>query len=135
MHSLKTTIAVGATLLGLGCASSPAPVDQLASAEASVRAARELGAASVPRAELHLKLAQAQVTQARKLTQDGDNEQAKVVLTRARADAELAVSLVREAAVYHDLENSPAAPATAATARPETSLNTNNASPAISVVH
>jgi hypothetical protein len=126
MISLKSTIAVGATLLGLGCASAPAPVEQLASAEASVRAARELGAASVPRAELHLKLAQTQVTQARKLTEDGEMEQASVVLTRARADAELAVALVREAAVYQDLESNGT--------RPETSLNTNTASPSLSVI-
>jgi hypothetical protein len=69
-----------------------------------LRAARELGAASVPRAKLHLQLAQTQVTQARKLTEDGENERASLVLTRARADAELAVALVREAAVYQDLE-------------------------------
>lgn len=104
MHLVRNSIVVGAMLLGLGCASSPAPTEQLASAEASLRAARELGAASVPRAKLHLKLAQAQVTQARKLTEDGENERASIVLTRARADAELAVALVREAAVYQDLE-------------------------------
>lgn len=121
MHLLRNSIVVGATLLGLGCASSPAPVEQLASAEASVRAARELGAASVPRAELHLKLAQQQVTQARQLSADGENEQASVLLTRARADAELAVSLTREAAVYQDLENNGG--------RPATSLNTNLTAP------
>jgi hypothetical protein len=104
MHLVRNSIVIGATLLGLGCASSPAPTEQLASAEASVRAANELGAASVPRAKLHLKLAQAQVTQARKLTEDGEMERASVVLTRARADAELAVALVREAAIYQDLE-------------------------------
>jgi cytosine/adenosine deaminase-related metal-dependent hydrolase len=110
MHLLKNSLVVGVTLLGLGCASSPMPVEQLASAEASVRAARELGAAKVPRAELHLNLAQTQVAQARKLSEDGENEQASVLLTRARADAELAVSLVREAAVYQDLEASGAKP-------------------------
>jgi len=104
MSSIRNSIVVGVALLGLGCASSPAPVEQLASAEASVRAARELGAARVPRAELHLKLAQQQVSEARKLSEDGENERAAVILTRARADAELAVALTREAAMHQDLE-------------------------------
>lgn len=117
MHLIKTSIVIGAALLGLGCASSPAPVEQLASAEASVRAAREVGAASVPRAELHLKLAQQQVAQARQLSEDGENEAAAVILTRARADAELALSLTREAAVYKDLE--------AGASKPSTSMMTN----------
>jgi hypothetical protein len=124
MHLLRNSLVVGVTLLGLGCASSPVPVEQLASAEASVRAARELGAAKVPRAELHLNLAQTQVTQARKLSEDGENEQASVLLTRARADAELAVSLVREAAVYQDLEATGAA-------KSDTSLNHTTTSPAL----
>jgi len=105
MHPVRNCLAIGATLLGLGCASTPAPTEQLASAEASVRAARELGAARVPRAKLHLNLAQNQVTRARQLSSDGDNERASVVLTRARADAELAVALTREAAVYQDLSS------------------------------
>jgi hypothetical protein len=121
MHPLKNALAIGATLLGIGCASSPAPTEQLASAEASVRAAHELGAEAVPRAELHLKLAKEQVIQARKLTEDGENERAAVVLTRARADAELAVALSRQAAAHKELESTakatgvttPAADATA----------------------
>jgi len=89
---------------GLGCASAPPPTDQLASAEASMRAARELGAQHVPRAELHLRLAQEQVTEARKLAQNGDNEQAARLLNRAHADAELALALSRQATVHRDLE-------------------------------
>jgi len=69
-----------------------------------MRAARELGAQHVPRAELHLRLAQEQVTEARKLAQDGDNEQAARLLNRAHADAELALALSREATMRRDLE-------------------------------
>jgi hypothetical protein len=69
-----------------------------------MRAARELGAAQVPRAELHLRLAQEQVTEARKLAQNGDNEQAARLLNRAHADAELALALSREATMHRDLE-------------------------------
>jgi len=105
MQSVKTALAIVATLVGVGCASATIPTEQLASAEASVRAAHELGADSVPRAQLHLKLAQEQVTQARKLAEDGDQERASLVLTRARADADLALALTREATAHKALES------------------------------
>jgi hypothetical protein len=88
----------------MGCASAPAPTEQLASAEASMRAAREVGAQQVPKAELHLRLAQEQVETAKKLAADGDNERAGMVLNRAHADAELALALTRESTAQHDLE-------------------------------
>lgn len=119
MHPIKIAFAIGATVFGMACASAPAPNDQLASAEASVRAAHELGAEAVPRAELHLKLAKEQVTQARKLAQDGENERANLVLTRARADAELALALTREATAHRDLE-------TTSSQRRAASPNTNS---------
>jgi hypothetical protein len=125
MHPVKTALAIGATLIGMGCASAPAPTEQLASAEASVRAAHELGADSVPRAQLHLKLAQEQVTQARKLAQDGEQERANLVLTRARADAELALALTREATAHKDLEAVSPQPA-ASSAQPSSSINTSS---------
>jgi hypothetical protein len=104
MNKLKIAIATGISLLGLGCASSPVPADQMASAEASLRAAQELGAQRVPRAELHMRLAREQVVTARKLSADGENERAALVLTRARADAELAIAIVREATAHGELE-------------------------------
>lgn len=104
MHVLVKGLAIGVAVAGFGCASAPPPTNQLASAEASMRAARELGAAQVPRAELHLRLAQEQVTKARKLAEDGDNAEAARLLDRAHADAELALALSREATVQHDLE-------------------------------
>jgi hypothetical protein len=70
-----------------------------------MRAARELGAQAVPRAQLHLRLAQEQVTQARKLANDGENERAASLLDRARADAELALSLSREATMKQDAQS------------------------------
>jgi hypothetical protein len=105
MHALRTGLAIGVATLGLGCASAPAPTEQLASAEASMRAAKELGAQQVPRADLHLRLAQEEVTKARKCSEDGDNERAAMLLNRAHADAELAVALSRQATAQHELES------------------------------
>jgi hypothetical protein len=88
-----------------------------------MRAARELGAQAVPRAQLHLRLAQEQVTQARKLAEDGENERAASLLNRARADAELALALSREATSQRDLRSQP----TSAVTTPNT--------PTVSSVH
>jgi hypothetical protein len=96
---------IGATLLGLGCASTAIPTEKLTAAEASVRAAQEVGANSVPQAELHLKLAQEQVQLARKLSADGDNERAAQVLLRAKADADLALALARDAQAEKSVES------------------------------
>jgi hypothetical protein len=97
MDLLKPGVAVAFGLVAFGCAGAPRPTDQLASAEASMRAAQELKAQQEPKAELHMKLAQEQIAKAHKLLDDGDNEEAARVLTRARADAELAIALSKQA--------------------------------------
>src|SRR5262249_10531402 len=82
----------------LGCAAPPVPAEKLASAEAGIRAAAEVGAEGVPQAALHLKLARDQVEQAKGLVQRGDRDRATVVLDRAEADAALSLTLARESA-------------------------------------
>lgn len=81
----------------VGCGGSiPPPNDRLAGAEAASRSARELGADKEPKAALHLKLAQEQIDQAKKLMTEGDNKRADLVLQRASSDAELSVMLAKE---------------------------------------
>ncbi len=89
---------IGAASVALGaCASSGAvPADKLARSQAAVRSAQELGAEQVPTAALHLKLANDEVAQARKLIIDGDNKRAEYILLRAEADADAALALARE---------------------------------------
>lgn len=79
-----------------GCASFPAPTERMASSEAAVRGAREVGAERVPQASLQLRLSEEQIVRAKQLMADGDNEHADLLLQRAQADAELALSLARE---------------------------------------
>jgi len=87
------------TVLALGlfaipaCSSHPVPNAKVASSEAAIRAAEEADAKSVPRAALHLKLAEDQLATAKELMKDEENERAEYVLTRAQADAELAIAL------------------------------------------
>jgi hypothetical protein len=104
MRTLKASLIIGATLFGLGCGGAAVPTEKLTAAEASIRAAQEVGGQSVPQAELHLKLAEEQVAQARKLSEDGDNERAAALLLRAKADADLALALAKDAHAEKTLE-------------------------------
>lgn len=92
-----SSVIVGALFLVACGGSAPVPSDRLASAEAASRSAKELGAENEPKAALHLKLADEQIAQAKKLMADDDNKRADMVLQRANADAELAVMLAKEA--------------------------------------
>ncbi len=80
----------------VACAGSPPPTARMASAEAAVRAAHDVGAERVPEAQLHVKLAEEQIARARTLINSGDNQRADLMLRRANADAELGVALARE---------------------------------------
>jgi hypothetical protein len=92
----KITITTG-LLLALGCGGGyPPPTQQMADVQSANRSATELGAQKNPRAELHLKLAEEQLDQARKAVAEEDHERAEGLLMRAKADAELAVALTRE---------------------------------------
>jgi len=74
----------------------PAPTQHLADAQAAQQSATDFGAASLPKAQLHLKLAQDQMTLAKAAISRGDNKSADSLLLRAKADSELALALMRE---------------------------------------
>lgn len=93
--SLFSLVVVG-PLLGACGASLPPPTQRLADAQSATRSARELGANGEPAAQLSLKLADEQITQAQQAIAKGDNERAESLLVRAKADAELAVAQARE---------------------------------------
>jgi hypothetical protein len=94
---LYGAVAVAMVLGGLGCASGRPPTERMTSAKAAVRSAEELGASGIPKADLHVKLAEEQIAFASKLMEEGEHERAATVLQRASADAELAVALTKEA--------------------------------------
>jgi hypothetical protein len=88
----------------LGCGGSPKPEARVASSQGAIRGAAEAGAEGVPRATLHMKLAQEQRDQALELIRNGDNHRAELLLARAEADAELALALAREAKAKAEAE-------------------------------
>lgn len=63
--------------------------------QGAMRAAEEVGANDQPKASLHLQLARDEMNEANRLAKDGDEENASLLLTRAQADAELALQLAR----------------------------------------
>jgi hypothetical protein len=84
-------------LLGAGCAGTQVPVtQQMADVQSANRTATELGAQHDPKAQLHLKLSAEGIGDAKKALNEGDDASAGRLLTRAKADAELAVALTRE---------------------------------------
>ena len=86
---------VSMTWLTMACGGAALPQQELTSAEAAVRAAEVAGAPAVPKAELHLKYARDQITQAKQMIEQGENEQAQRVLVKAESDAEVALALAK----------------------------------------
>lgn len=77
-----------------GCASAPLRTEEASTS--GIRAAEEAGAAKVPQASLHLQLAREELELSRNLSAKGEKDKAASMLSRAEADAELAVVLSRE---------------------------------------
>jgi hypothetical protein len=97
--TMNRIVVLGAltVLMGMvGCASNPLPPARVTDTQASISAADAVGAANNPRAALHLKLAREQLRQGEALLRDGDEKEARLVIDRARMDAELALVLTRE---------------------------------------
>ena len=99
----KTTttvlVALAFAALDVGCGSSalPPPNDEWAAAQADVGRAQAGGAPAVPDAMLHLRLAQEDL-QKSKLLIGRDDTRASTLTALARAEAQLAFSLAKQAA-------------------------------------
>jgi hypothetical protein len=76
----------------------------MADAESAHRSAIELGASTQPAAELHVKLAEEQMAQAKAKITDGDNKTADSLLIRSKADSELALALAKEQGAQVDTQ-------------------------------
>ena len=95
MSSIKISLVAASALAVVACGSAAIPADRLARSQAAYRSAQEMGAANNPQAALHLRLAEEQLSTAKALIKDGENERADSVLRRAEADANLALDLAR----------------------------------------
>ena len=103
MSQARVFAFLAAAGLCAACGGAPRPNNQLADTQAALRAAKEVGADEDPQAQLHQKLATEQIELAEKSMKKGDNERASRLLSRAKADAELALVLARRANVATDV--------------------------------
>ena len=87
-----------------GCASDPSFNKSSEASKSSIRAAEESGATKLPSASLYLQLAKEELENAKSLAARGKKEEAESQLTRAEADAELAVTLSHEQAEKTEAE-------------------------------
>lgn len=72
------------------------PQEQLSAAQAAEKGAEVAGAAEDPKAALYLKLAREGLDRAKALIADDRNEEARAVIERAQADADLSIALAKE---------------------------------------
>jgi hypothetical protein len=89
-------VLVAPACLALACGGSALPQPKVTEAESAVSAANAVGAQNNPQGALHLKMARDQLAEAKAMIQNGDEEEARLVLEGAEADAELALMLTRE---------------------------------------
>ena len=80
-------------VFAVGCGSMPIP--DPGSPEEWVARAQERGTDKNPEAQLHLKLARDGIAEAKKLKSDKKDDEAKLALLKAEADAEYALALLR----------------------------------------
>ena len=93
---MRHSLMFGSLLLVIavvGCAGAPL---RMGETSADIRAAENEGAKYVPDAAIHLNLAKDELAQAARLAEQGKKPEAKSTLSRAEADAELAMVLARE---------------------------------------
>ncbi len=99
MNTFRICTLGAVALLMMACgASTPRPTAQLTDATAALRAAEEVGAPDEPRAALYLKMSKDGIANGETLMDNDENDKAKRVFERAKADAELALVLTRTAA-------------------------------------
>ena len=79
-----------------GCSSGPVLNQNSEPSKSAIRAAEEVGADKLPSAALYLQLAKEELNHASVLAAAGNKEKAASLLTRAQADAELAITLSHE---------------------------------------
>lgn len=101
MSYSKLTIVLAFSLAS-ACASSTLPQQQLMNTQGAIASAQELKAAENPDAKLHLQYATEQLAAAKRLMDDNEKTEARRMLDRASADADLALTLARTAKVHRE---------------------------------
>jgi hypothetical protein len=100
-HTLAVALMAGTTAI-FGCgANLPPPNTEWAAAQADLGRAQAGGAPDVPAAKLHLQLAQEDLATSKQLF-ERDNRRAATLVALARSEAQLALSLSKEAVALNE---------------------------------
>lgn len=104
---MKWTISIAAGLASIlvACGGASIPASTVSETEASLKAAERMGAEQNPEASLYLTYAREQAQRAAELADEGEEARAIMMLERAQADAEVAMSLTRESDVQRQVED------------------------------
>jgi hypothetical protein len=94
---MRTTIHLLLGSMAVACGGSALPPPSVTEAEKAISAADAVNADYTPQGALHLRMARDRLSEAKKLLEDGDEEEARLVLEGAKADAELALLFARTA--------------------------------------
>lgn len=105
-HSWRWPTVPLLTLTIAACGSAPPPTRSQAEAQAVIRSAEAVGAEETPRSAYYLELARQHFDQAQRLITMGEMEDASGSLARAKADAELAISLSEQEEIRERAEES-----------------------------
>ena len=95
MYPIRGYGLLALSLAATACGGAQLNQARVAEVQSSVRAAEAVGANEQPKAALHLQLARDEMAEARRRADDGDEEDAALLLERARVDAELAMQLAK----------------------------------------
>ena len=95
--TLASLLLASTALVCGACASTPPPNDAWAAAQGDIGRAQASGAADVPDAKLHLKLAQEDLQMAKRIL-GSDDARAASLIEVARVEAQLASSLAKASA-------------------------------------
>jgi hypothetical protein len=95
MFHSRILVASSVLVLVPACASTVLPQQQLMDTQGAITSAEELKGDENPDAKLHLQFAREQLTAAKEMMANGDDDEAERMLDRATADAELALTLAR----------------------------------------
>lgn len=95
MYGIRGYGLLALSLAATACGGAQLNQARVAEVQSSVSAAEAVGANDQPRAALHLQLARDEMAEARRRADDGDDENANLLLERARIDAQLAMQLAK----------------------------------------
>jgi hypothetical protein len=95
LRPVTGTMVLGLVAVLAGCGGSQLNQTKLNQAQQAVTAAEAVGAPENPKAELHLQFARDEMAAAKRLAKEGEGDDSALLLDRAKADAELALTLAK----------------------------------------